>query len=48
MHLIQLSAFSMSALQLKEEKNISDHGYIHMLIHIQGLGSHFSKILLNF
>ena len=48
MHLVQLSAFSMSALQLKEEKNISDHGYIHVLIHIQGLGSHFSKILLNF
>ena len=27
MHLVQLSAFSMSVLQLKEEKkNISDHG----------------------
>ena len=48
MHLVQLSAFSMSALQLKGEKNISDQGYIHVHIHIHGLGSHFSKILLNF
>ena len=30
MHLLQLSAFSMSALPLKEEKNFFDHSYIHV------------------
>ena len=48
MPLVQLSAFSMFALQLEEEKNIFDHGYIHVHTHIQGLGSHFSKILMTF
>ena len=49
MHLVQLSAFSKSALQLKEEKkNIFDHSYIHIHIHIQCLGSHSSKILLTY
>ena len=33
MHLVQLSAFSVFALQLEEEKNIFDQSYIHVDIH---------------